>query len=177
MTSFTTDGLLPAGERDHQWLRPGPSGEPVKGSLTWMSRIVQSNQIVLPAEIDGELVAPPPEHILDHLVRQRFSGMGPAEMLAEFELRPAPETVGVIDSLPACHRCRRGDLPHTARYEAPMPAEDRWALLCPACYRKHSTGRLGLGLGQYLLLESEVPRAVWVGFERACAHWNRRLDA
>ncbi len=50
-----------------------------------------------------------------------------------------------------------------------------WGMMCPDCYRRHSTGRLGLGRGQYLLRSAEVPPAVREAAARARAYWQSLL--
>src|SRR5450755_3358902 len=58
--------------------------------------IAEANRIVWPAEIDGELAPPPGAHVLDYLVRRKFSDTNNYEVSAEFELRPKAATVGVV---------------------------------------------------------------------------------
>jgi hypothetical protein len=181
VATFPDDGLLPAlNDEDYRWLRPGEdasTGDKMADTIAWVMNIGEANRIVWPAEIDGELTPPPDAHVLEYLVRREFSDTDDPEASAEFQLRPRAVTIGVVDKLPHCFYCERGGRPGVgARYDGPMTREDNspWAFMCPDCYRAHSTGQLGSGYGQYLLLRSEVRADVIEAHERAREYWSAR---
>jgi hypothetical protein len=102
----------------------------------------------------GQLVPPPPEHVLDHLARandladeddiNRTSGAG---------------TVAVLTPLPQCDLCEHYEARYDARLETgagrPVPA-----FVCPDCYARDGSGSLGASGDVYLMMDSEVPPEV-----------------
>lgn len=181
---FREDGLLPpVDEQEYEWLRPADgfgddNAEKVQRLAGWLTDIIGNNRIVWPAEVGGELVPPPAAHALDYLVRRQFADTDNVKVSAEFQLRPIAGTVGVLDELPPCFFCETAGRPGVAaRYDAPAGDGDgAWAYMCPRHYRAHSTGRLGNGLGQYLMLDSEVPAEVIDARERAGEYWTARMS-
>ena len=115
--------------------------------------------------------------ILDHLVRRECDGINTEEVHAKLDWHPRAGTVVVVaGELPSCDLCAKvGDV-SPARYDAPLSqlADTRWGYLCPSCYTVASTGRLGLGLGQYLMESHEVPDDVRAALKRAREYWRSR---
>jgi hypothetical protein len=181
MPRFEPDGLLPAldGE-DYEWLAPGEKGNRTRDIIGWVMSIGEVNRIIWPAEIDGVLVPPPAEHILDHLVRYEFTGSSNSDAEAELMIRPQARTLTTLSTLPACGPCSRdGRAGVSARYDGPLsPTDPRadWDFMCPDCYRRLSTRRLGTGEGQYLLLTSEIPADVTAAQQPARAFWAERTS-
>jgi hypothetical protein len=158
---------------------PHPDGE-MRDLLAVLMKIAEDNQIVWTASLDGELVPPPDAHVLDHLVRAEFSGAGPSDMEAEFTLHLQAGTVAVVAELPECDLCRLHGLRNAeARYDGSTSPDGTgsWGFMCPDCYRRHSTGHLGIGLGQYLMRLTEIPPTVNEAVVRARAYWKRRMAA
>lgn len=176
---FTEDGLLPAlPEGEYEWLEPDQElmvEDPIRHLIGWVIAVHQANQIVWPADPLGEHPRPPDEHLLDHLTRQEFSGRGDTSMLAEFEARPEAGTVAVMygPKLPECDMCHR----EPARYDGPVSdtGDPPWGWMCSSCFAEHSTGRFGLGIGQYLMLPTEIPDHVLAAQETARKFWKGRL--
>lgn len=114
---------------------------------------VNLHAIAWPArDAAGELVPPPPEHVLDHLAR--------ANDLADEEealASPGASTVAVVHELPRCDVCGS-----SSRYDASIDrgGQPYGAFLCPACYAKHGSGSLGASGDVYLMLTSDVPKEV-----------------
>lgn len=67
------------------------------------------------------------------------------------------DTIAVVDAYPDCdvHKQVFGVSGVPAAYDAPLKANGAGAYLCQTCWPKWSTGRLGLGLGQRLVLAGE----------------------
>jgi hypothetical protein len=127
--------------------------------------------IVIPAGISDAPIIPPPEHVLDYLVRNECSDTESPEVQAEF---PGAGTVAVVETLPLCDLCKsQGILEALARYDA-REQDNGWAFMCWSCFKTSSAGRLGWGEGQYLMLKSEVPQAVYEAKDRALAYWRTR---
>jgi len=63
-------------------------------------------------------------------------------------------TVAVVDELPDCDiHLRMFDVRVPAAYDAETTLPNRpWAYMCEKCFPRFSTGRLGLGAGQRLVL-------------------------
>jgi hypothetical protein len=57
-----------------------------------------------------------------------------------------PHTVAVVSEFPPCYFCGA-----KAKYDA-KTIEGPWAFMCPSCFRMHTYGRLGVGVGQRLVL-------------------------
>jgi hypothetical protein len=53
-------------------------------------------------------------------------------------------------------------------------ATGRWANLCPEHYELYGTGRLGMGLGQYVITWEEVSDDVRDAFLRERGYWQAR---
>ena len=70
------------------------------------------------------------------------------EALAEEENNPTVEAV--VYKLPKCNFCDSD-----AEYDATMIMGGEWANFCETHFETHSTGELGLGLGQKLIEEKE----------------------
>lgn len=180
MTDFEENGLLPSqGLLAADWLRPqgeGSSGDDMEDALSWRTNIAEANQIVFPAAIDGKLRPPPPEHVLDHLVRREFEGESDGEESLAFDLSPSAGTVVVLGELPECSFCAIDGRPGIpARYDAPFPGSKGWAYFCPGCLlEQEQPAQLGDGK-VYLMLRSEVPGEVNAGLERARVYWRSRI--
>ncbi len=178
---FPENGLLPEPSDlpGDLTVRPGASPEELlRDAVAGAMEIVEGSQVVWTASLDGELIPPPAAHILDSMVRVEFAGYGP-EVEAEMMLHLRAGTVAVLDRLPSCDLCSAaGFAGVTARYDAPTTQDGAglMAFLCPDCYRRRSTGRLGGRRGRYLLLHTEVPEVVLAGLERARAYWRQRID-
>jgi hypothetical protein len=84
-------------------------------------------------------------------------------------------TVGTVSVLPTCDICARNGITSTARYDGKRQDEGQgWAYMCFECYRRHGTGRLGNGEGQYLITWAEVGPDVREAFLAAKAYWAGR---
>lgn len=75
------------------------------------------------------------------------------------QLKPAPHTQAEVSELPPCDFCTldgRGQRQKLlAQYDF-RTSSGQWANGCPRHFRMHSpTGRLGLGIGQQLVLKKE----------------------
>jgi hypothetical protein len=169
-----TDGLLP--ELIQHW--PPPSEvdmaskeEVIKAALIRVADTYASNEIVWPAQIDGELQPPPRSHIVDWVVREYVLGSADDEIRNRSLLRPTAMTVEVkVASLPTCQGCRL----RPARYDTALGAveEGVWGYLCSDCYPERGRGSLGIGRGRYLLTWGEVDKPAIAAIERAVAHWE-----
>jgi hypothetical protein len=62
----------------------------------------------------------------------------------------------------------------SARYDSAQRDRRGWANLCPEHYELHGIGRLGMGLGQYLISWDEVSDDVRDAFLRARGYWEAR---
>lgn len=128
-----------------------------------------------PAIADGRRRVPPPSHVLDHLVRQFV-------LVDELASQFAPEateagTVALLlqSQLPECDLCKlESRRSVTARYDAPAGTTRgaAWGYLCGDCYVLHSTGTLGEGRGQYLLVGRELDSALEKPLERSRLYWR-----
>lgn len=172
---FTENGLLPRVEDDElAWSRPDLviGDDPTKSVVTWIGDITEQLRIVWPAAVNGELVPPPLEHVLDRLVRSEIAGES-AEIEAQLTLHPSPGTVAVVYRLPGCDFCSREGADTRARYDGRVEISNRamGANMCSAHYVQHGSGRLGLGEGQYLMTRDEVPIQVREAHERAREYW------
>lgn len=172
---FSEDGLLPRVEdEEFEWFKPDFSQEPdpVRAAATWVHDIATQMHFVWPAHVGGTLTPPPWQHVLDRLIRSEVSGHT-AEIETELMLHPDTGTVAVLVKLPDCDICKRDGLNNPARYDGPTGRQTTalWGNMCPDHYEQHSTGRLGIGEGQYLMLTSEIPSTVWDALEAARSHW------
>lgn len=117
---FDDSGLMPkVDDEQFEWSRPdfSTADDPIRAAATWVSDIVDQMYVVWPAQRDGQLVAPPIQHVLDRLVRSRIAGES-AEIEAELMLRPDPGTIAVIHRLPSCDFCERAGLQRPAQYDS-----------------------------------------------------------
>lgn len=57
-----------------------------------------------------------------------------------------------LESRPFCDVCG-----NPAEYDAKTTGGP-WAYLCDACFKEHTSGKLGVGLGQRLMIRGEMPR-------------------
>lgn len=171
---FSENGLLPrVDDEQFEWSRPDfSSASPLDDVAGWVVDIGVQMQFVWPAAWNGELVAPPMQHLLDQLVRERTAGARP-EVDAEQSLHPHPMTIAEVWELPECDFCAVEGRERAARYDAPRaePADGAWANMCEDHYRSHGSGLLGAGEGQYLVLTAEVPAELWEALEVAVAYW------
>ncbi len=180
MRSYPDNGLLPQRSDLPDSLtipRNASSQETLRSVIAQIMDVAEANRVVWTAMLDDELVPPPGAHILDQLVRMEFSGVT-AEIEAEFLLHPRAGTVALLHRLPECDTCvLSGRHGVDARYDAPTTEDGTgpWGFMCPDCYKRHSTGRLGNGIGQYLLVDSEVPDDVAQALQRARRYWRSRL--
>jgi hypothetical protein len=129
------------------------------------------------AVIDGQLTPPPPEHVLDHLVRHYVIPDDAEFEFAELLLTTAPTTVALIDQLPLCDLCAHEGRPATpARYDACASRRGGgpWAYMCGDCFMMRSSQMLGLGLGQYLITRSDLDEGMRSAFDSARNHWIAR---
>ena len=171
---FDDSGLMPkVDDAEFEWIRPdfSTSDDPVAAGATWIGDIAAQTHIVWPAERDGELQSPPVQHVLDRLVRPHLAGTSP-EIEAELLLRPDPATVAIVHDLPTCDFCSRAGVERRARYDGTLREGSGMAFMCPEHYLELSPKRLGLGMGQYLLPETEVPPVVREAYKRALVYWN-----
>ncbi|HQZ33549.1 MAG TPA: hypothetical protein PK020_03940 [Ilumatobacteraceae bacterium] len=108
------------------------------------------------------------EHVLDTLTRQRVSG-DRAEVDAELMLHCQAGTAAVVQVLPPCYVCGEA-----ARYDGPASKEANvaWGNMCTAHYLEQSTGRLGLGEGQYLFKADEISSELLEALESAVEYWS-----
>ncbi|PTR29103.1 hypothetical protein C8K36_103475 [Rhodococcus sp. OK519] len=113
----------------------------------------------------GNLVPPPPEHVLHELAHSY-------ELADEVDLMVNPRlgTVAFLSSLPKCDFCGV-----TARYDAQIQIGDRsgGAYLCDDHYREFGSGALGATGDTYLMLISEVPDEVREICNQICADRGR----
>ena len=170
------DGLLPrAPGNELDWLSAlggvgDENGNIIDRALRSIGDVHASRHIVWPARIDGELVPPPMAHLVDWVVRAYVLAGSPA-VAAEAELRPEAFTIRpVAEDLPLCTHCET----QRARYDTQVTDAASWSYLCPACYAEHGLGRLGMGLGQYLVTWAEVDANTRELFLAAKRHWRAR---
>ena len=169
--SFPVNGLLPrVDDAEFEWTRPSfnDNPDPIGALLQWTTDIAHQMSFVWPATQNGVLTPPPPQHVLDGMVREQIAG-DRDEVDAELMVHPQAGTVAVVWSLPICDFCQRDGLTTEARYDAPCGRP--WANMCPDHYQAYGTGRLGTGSGQYLLTSDEVPEAVHAALEVALRYW------
>lgn len=169
-----TDGLLPELVQHG----PLPSGvdmtskeEVIEAALIRVADTYANNEIVWPAQIDGQLKQPPRSHIVDWVVREYVLGSADDEIRNRSLLRPTAMTVEVkLEGLPTCQECRL----RPARYDTALQAveEDGWGYLCSVCYPVRGRGSLGIGRGRYLVTWAEVDQSAIAAIERAVAHWE-----
>lgn len=182
MDSYPENGLLPRRSDLPEVVTVPQDATPEEQLRSVLGQImgaVEGNRVVWTAILDDELIPPPSAHILDQLVRTEFSGTTP-EAETELLLHLRACTVAVVNELPECDTCSvLGRHGVEARYDAPTTADGTgdWGFMCPDCYRHRSTGRLGNGLGQYLIREAEVPADVWRALDRARRYWRSRARA
>lgn len=124
--------------------------------------------------------APPADHLLDHLVRQRilYADDRHLSLPDYYAHMDGPGTVAVISELPECDIClRRERVSKPARYDAKIVADTRgiWAYMCVDCFLEQSSQELGTGIGQFLMREEEIPAEVEKRLENAKAIWEPRL--
>jgi hypothetical protein len=168
------DGLLdPVDESEDDWLRPElPAADPMKTIVAFVGDILATRHIIWPAARNGRLVPPPAEHILDALVRGSLDFGASAEWEAAWTLRPIAGTVVFKQELSdRCDICRA----RPARYDGyllPTGAHAAW--MCPWCFQRRSTLRLGIGEGQFVLRYSEVTDALWRRYSNALTVWHKR---
>lgn len=168
------DGLLdPVDEAEDQWIlaRDG-SGDRLRDAVHAVGDVLATRQIVWPAARDGRLIPPPEDHVVDALVRRSLIYGESPEWDAVWDLRPRASTVILADGLSStCDVCRA----RPARYDGHLAARrDFSAWLCPWCYQRRSTLRLGLAEGQFVMRYSEVSAAVWQRYVHACDIWRDR---
>ena len=169
-----TDGLLP--ELIQHW--PPPSGVDmtseeaiIKAALIRVADTYANNEIVWPAQIDGELRPPPSSHVVDWVVREHVLGSANDETRNLSLLRPTAMTVEVKpEGLPTCQECNL----RPARYDTALQPVERggWGYLCSACYPERGRGSLGINRGRYLLTWAEVDKPTIAAIKRAVAHWE-----
>lgn len=128
-----------------------------------------------PGIVDGQLWVPPPEHVLEYLVRQYVLVDDElSRLVPEHEAREAATVAMLFDGLPNCDLCQqasRGEV--TARYDTRIgPPGSGWGYLCGDCYVFYPPWELGLGLGQYLLTPDELDDGLRAPFERAREYWR-----
>ncbi|MEO2106921.1 MAG: hypothetical protein ABGZ36_14900 [Actinomycetota bacterium] len=172
------DGLLPPPASDEvEWLRPNFGemvGEDVlRAAVQWIADVQQVGQVAWPALFNGRLAVPPAAHVVDAMVRMHLHHGESPEWDAEWDVRPKAGTIIFKDRLPNCDVCGRQS---SARYDAPMAAKRPapWGHLCPWCYLRRSTRELGIGFGQFILLNAEVPGYVWDAAAVAVGGWAAR---
>ena len=174
------DGLLPAIPEDQfEWLRPQiPEGadreEKVALILQWIGDIQTLTELVWPAEVAGKLERPPNAHMLDQWVREQIIWVASTDIQGAAEARPRALTVGAIARLPDCDACSRAGRSAAARYDTTMKGTEMWSNLCPDCYRELGPGRLGTGIGQYMVTWDEVGEDLRDAYRRAKAYWAGR---
>lgn len=168
------DGLLdPVDEAEDRWIwTQEGSGDRLRDAVHAVGDVLATRHIVWPAVRDGRLVPPPDEHVLDALVRRSLIYGESPEWDAVWDLRPRASTVIFSDGLTnRCDLC--GARP--ARYDGRIAARrDFPAWLCPWCYQRRSTLRLGLAEGQFVMRYSEIGDAVWQRYARARDIWRER---
>lgn len=177
---FSENGLLPRmSDNEVHWLRPDfrESAEPLRAAVVWAADIASQGHLVWPARQGEHLAPPPPEHVLDRLTRQELSGASP-EIDAELMLHPEAGTVALVGAFPRCDLCASVGVDVPARYDGPTSAEPRalWGNLCGTHYDECSTGRLGVGEGQFLMLRSEISADVLRALDVARDFWRQRRD-
>lgn len=177
---FNENGLLPRLSDDEvDWLRPDfrESAEPLRAAVVWVGDIVNQGHLVWPARQGGQLAPPPPDHVLDRLIRQELGGASP-EIDAEPMLHPEAGTVALVGALPRCDLCASLGVEAPARYDGPASREPGapWGNMCGTHYEECSTGRLGIGEGQFLMLRSEISSDVLRALDIARDFWRRRQD-
>lgn len=113
---------------------------------------VNLHAMAWPARDSGQLVPPPPEHVLHELAHQY-------ELADEDDLlvRPRLGTVAIVPELPACDLCGE-----PARYDVLLRVGDReaGANICSDHYLEWGSGTLGASGDTYLMRSSEVPEEV-----------------
>lgn len=126
--------------------------------------------IVWPARNNlGDLVPPPPEHVLDFLARSY-------ELVAEEAINSSSGagTVAVVGDLPDCDNCGR----LSARYDVLRPrgtSDPRAGYFCPDCYSAHGSDWLGATGDVYLMQLREVPQEVKAICDDICTSVGRGL--
>jgi hypothetical protein len=177
---FDDSGLMPkVDDEQFEWSRPDfvAASDPIGAVALWAIDIAQQVHIVWPALREGQLVVPPVQHVLDHLVRSRIAGES-AEIEAELMLRPNPGTVAVVYRLPRCDFCASAGIERPARYDSAIEGQPTgMAYMCAEHYLDCSPCRLGLGEGQYLMTSDEVPSAVHEAYDRAVDYWSPGLSS
>lgn len=141
----------------------------INRALRLIGDIHASRYIVWPARLDGELARPPMAHLIDRIVRTHVLG-GASGPSAEAALRPEAFTIAATLELPTCSRCEA----RLARYDTQIVDGVSWSYLCPVCYPEHGLGRLGMGLGQYLVTWAEVDAVTRDALLSAKRHWSER---
>lgn len=168
------DGLLdPVDQSEEEWLKSSlfGSADRLEGAVHFVSDVIATRQIVWPAARDGRLVPPPPEHVLDALIRRSFNWGESPEWDAVWTLRPEASTVLFkMDLSSQCDVCRR----RPARYDAYTERRRFAAWMCPWCFQRRSTLRLGIGEGQFVMRYCEISPDIWRRYGVARSVWQHR---
>jgi hypothetical protein len=180
---MTENGLLPqVGEDELEWLRPQlPAGsdrdEATEALVHWIMDIHQTLSVVWPAVLDGRR-RPPDAHLLDGLVRRAIvDNSDDHDLIAEASLHPRAVTIAVMPGeLPDCTICEESGPTTVARYDSGYTPVDRgpWTYLCEEHFDELGPGRLGNGIGQYLITWDEVGPDVRAAFVHAREYWAAR---
>lgn len=124
---------------------------------------------------DG-VALPPLEHLLDSLIRgQLLEGELPDAIRIAIQARPTVETIALVAERPACDLCATVGQKTEAMFDAPKSRQPgaMWANLCEACFVKNSPGTLGLGQGQVLAANADLPWMFRASLGRAVRYWNQ----
>ena len=160
------DPLIPMVSPE-EWIDPAAAGGDLNVVASQIADYYSLNSFVWPArDSHGNLVPPPADQVLDHLVHSRA-------LLAEGDLldRPPVDTVFVLSTLPSCDLCKAED----ARYETHIEISGTRAgcSMGPSCYTTRGPGQLGTGHGSYLMLWAEVPPEVRQVCDELCSRVGR----
>ncbi len=147
------DPLLPAPDAEPWMISPRPGEDPIRASAAGVVDYFFAHQLRWPARnAEGELMPPPPEHVLDCLARA-------FDLVSEDDIQTHPEagTVAVVSRLHPCGLCGAA-----ARYDGYVQqgASRLACFMCPRCFDARSSGVLGVGENVYLLQMEEVPAEV-----------------
>lgn len=131
-----------------------PGEDPIEAGARRVSDYFNMAAMAWPArDATGQLVPPPPEHVLDSLARSY-------DLVEEeqAQVRPAAGTVTVIPQLPVCDFCGG----QNARYDGHLKSGDQSiaGMACSDCYGRAGLESLGATGDVYLMTKADVPKEV-----------------